>query len=174
MNVPLYIARRYFFARKSHRAIGIISAISAAGIALGTAALVIILSVFNGFDDLIQGSLNALDPDLKVSPAAGKVIHPDEPAFREAVDWACGQEEVETLSGIVEEQVFLFTEGRQALVLARGVDEDYMADSPLKDCIVNGSAVLDRGTSMRIAVGAQISGELGILPSYNILKRMAN
>lgn len=166
MNVALHIARRYVFARKSHRAIGIISAVSATGIALGTAALVVILSVFNGFGDLIQGSLNTLDPDLKVSPATGKVMRPDEPAFRAAIDWAYEEDAVETLSGIVEEQVFLYTEGRQTLVLARGVDEAYLADTPLKERLTAGTLSLDRGGNCRIAVGAQIAEELDIRPQF--------
>ena len=73
MHLPLFIAGRYLFAKKSHNVINIISAISAAGMAVGTAALVIILSVYNGFDDLVSRSLNEMDPDYLVVPAAGKV-----------------------------------------------------------------------------------------------------
>ena len=122
MNVPLLIARRYLFARKSHRAIGIISAVSAAGIAIGTAVLVVILSVFNGFDGLIRGSIDAVDPDLKVSPAVGKVIRPEEATVAAAADWLAARSGV-SVTEVLEEQVFLLTDGHQSLVSARGVDE---------------------------------------------------
>ena len=122
MNVPLLIARRYLFARKTHRAIGIISAVSAAGIAIGTAVLVVILSVFNGFDGLIRGSIDAVDPDLKITPATGKMIHPEETAISAATDWLTAQPGV-SVTEVVEEQVFLLTDGHQSLVNARGVDD---------------------------------------------------
>ena len=122
MNVPLLIARRYLFAPKTHRAIGIISAVSAAGIAIGTAVLVVILSVFNGFDGLIRSSIVSVDPDLKVSPAAGKTIDPEEATFSAAADWLATQSGIST-SEVLEEQVFLLMDGRQSLVSARGVDD---------------------------------------------------
>ena len=77
MNLPFFIARRYLFAKKSHNVINIISAISAIGMAIGTAALIIILSVYNGFDSLIKDNLNDLSPDLLVKPATGKVFLPE-------------------------------------------------------------------------------------------------
>ena len=123
MNVPLLIAKRYLFARKTHRAIGIISAVSAAGIAIGTAVLVVILSVFNGFDGLIRGSIDAMDPDLKVSPAVGKVIDPEEAVFSAAADWLAAQSGV-SATEVLEEQLFLLMDGRQSLVSARGVDDE--------------------------------------------------
>ncbi|MDO5443896.1 MAG: ABC transporter permease, partial [Bacteroidia bacterium] len=84
MNLPFFIAGRYLFAKKSHNVINIISAISVIGMAIGTAALIIILSVYNGFDGIIRSSLSDLDPDYLVTPAQGKVFIPDSDAF----DWA--------------------------------------------------------------------------------------
>lgn len=165
MNVPLLIARRYFITRKSRRAIGIISAISAAGIAVGTAALLIILSVFNGFDGLIQKSLSSIDPDLKVTPAAGKAIGADDPAFSEARAWVSDETAVQNVSGIIEEQIYLHCNGQQALILARGVDESYLAASPLRQQLVSGSSLwLDRGEDIvpRIALGQQLAARLGV------------
>lgn len=125
MNVPLLIARRYLFARKTHRAIGIISAVSAAGIAIGTAVLVVILSVFNGFDGLIRGSIADVDPDLKITPATGKCIDPEEAVYSAAADWLSAQAGV-SATEVLEEQVFLLTDGRQSLVSARGVEDDVL------------------------------------------------
>lgn len=161
MNVPLLIARRYLFTRKTHRATGIISAVSAAGIAIGTAALVVILSVFNGFDGLIRDSIDAVDPDLKLTPATGKTLDPAEPVLQAAAEWADGQEAVASLTGIIEEQVYLLCEGRQTLVLARGVDGQWLADSPLRDRVISGN--LDLGDN-RLAAGSQLAQELGLQP----------
>lgn len=161
MNVPLLIARRYLFARKTHRAIGIISAVSAAGIAIGTAVLVVILSVFNGFDGLIRSSIDSIDPDLKITPASGKALDPGDPVFMAAADWAEAEEAVESLSGIIEEQVYLLCEGHQTLVLARGVDDSWLAASPLKDKVTAGNLQLG---NERMASGIQLSQELGLHP----------
>ena len=81
MNLPLRFALRYLFARKSHNVINIISGIGMAGMALGTAALIIILSVFNGFNALVSDALGDADPDISVKPATGKYFIPDHEAF---------------------------------------------------------------------------------------------
>ena len=81
MNLPFFIARRYLFAKKSHNVINIISAISAAGMAIGTAALIIILSVYNGFDSLVRSMLGNVEPDLLVTPVEGKVFVPEGEAY---------------------------------------------------------------------------------------------
>src|SRR5512145_3187003 len=78
MNLPLFVARRYLFAKKSSNAINIISAISVTGVTVGTMALVIVLSVFNGFDDLVKSLFNSFDPDLKVSLVEGKTFIPSD------------------------------------------------------------------------------------------------
>ena len=72
MNLPFFIARRYFLSKKSQRAINIISMISVTGVMIGTAALIIVLSVFNGFETLILRLYNSFDPDLKISVVQGK------------------------------------------------------------------------------------------------------
>ena len=79
MNLAGFIAKRYLFAKKSHNVINIISAISAIGMAIGTAALIIILSVYNGFDSLIKTMMSNVEPDLLITPSAGKTFVPDAP-----------------------------------------------------------------------------------------------
>ena len=74
MNLPLYIARRYLFSKKSHHAINIISGISVCGVALATLAMVCTLSVFNGFQDLVASFFTAFDPELKITVRQGKVF----------------------------------------------------------------------------------------------------
>ncbi len=70
----LRIARRYLFSKKSHNAINVISGISATGVAIGTMALVVVLSVFNGFELLISDMFSAFDPDLKITLSQGKTF----------------------------------------------------------------------------------------------------
>ena len=81
MNLSLRFAVRYLFAKKSHNVINIISATSAAGMATGTAALIMIMSVYNGFDGLVRDSLGNVEPDNLVTPSEGKVFVPASPAF---------------------------------------------------------------------------------------------
>ena len=76
MRVAGFIAKRYLFAKKSHNVINIISAISAIGMAVGTAALIIILSVYNGFDSLVKSMMSNVEPDLLITPATGKTFVP--------------------------------------------------------------------------------------------------
>ena len=79
MNFPFYIARRYLFSKKSTHVINLISAISAVGVAVATMALVVTLSVFNGFHDLVASLLTAFDPQIEVVPAQGKTAPADDP-----------------------------------------------------------------------------------------------
>ena len=83
MKLATFIAGRYLFAKKSHNVINIISAISAIGMAIGTAALIIILSVYNGFDALIRSMMSNVEPDFLIVPSTGKTFVPDEKTF----DW---------------------------------------------------------------------------------------
>ena len=77
MKLAAFIAGRYLFARKSHNVINLISAISAIGMAVGTAALIIILSVYNGFDSLIRSMMSTVEPDLLITPSSGKTFVPE-------------------------------------------------------------------------------------------------
>ena len=79
MNFPFFIARRYVFSKKSTNAINVISAISVVGVAVGTMALVIVLSVFNGFHDLVASFFTNFDPQIELVPTQGKTAPADDP-----------------------------------------------------------------------------------------------
>ena len=162
MNLPLRFALRYLFARKSHNVINIISGISVAGMAIGTAALVIILSVFNGFNGLVRSTLGDVQPDLLVKPAAGKVFVPGQEAFQ----WAYDHDLVSSMSSILEEQVFLAYDGKQGLARVKGVDSVYEEESPLQDHIIEGEFLLHRGTRPSAVVGANLAWSMGISPRF--------
>jgi len=145
MNLPLFIAGRYLFARKSHNVINIISAISAIGMAIGTAALIIILSVYNGFNDLIESSLDGSDPDILVTPAEGKVFIPDQ----DVVDWISQMREVIFVDQYLQESVFVSYDDVQTVARARGVSDPTLFFGDIPVCSVSNSLALELGISPR-------------------------
>ena len=161
-NLPLRFALRYLFARKSHNVINIISGISVAGMAIGTAALVIILSVFNGFNKLVSDSLGDAQPDLVVKPAAGKAFVPDSTAFA----WLYDQELVYNMSSVIEEQAFIAFDGKQSLARVKGVDSVFEEESPLQNHITDGIFSLHRGTLPRAVVGSSLAWSMDINPRF--------
>ena len=162
MNLSFRFAVRYLFAKKSHNVINIISAISAAAVATGTAALVIIMSIYNGFDALVRDSLSNVEPDILVTPSVGKVFRPDSPAF----DWAYEQDDILNMSSIVEENVFASYDGRTGVVKAKGVDKVYEEESQLRDHMKDGVFSLHKGDVHLAVAGAGIAAELGINPRF--------
>ena len=87
MNLPLKIAKRYLVSKKSHSVINIISLVSVCGIAIASMALVCVLSVFNGFQDLIASLFSTIDPQIKVTPIQGKTFDASDPAIQEMAQW---------------------------------------------------------------------------------------
>ena len=162
MRLASFIAGRYLIAKKSHNVINIISAISAIGMAIGTAALIIILSVYNGFDSLIRSMMSNVEPDLLITPATGKVFTPEHDAF----DWAYEQEAVKNMSCILQEDVFISYDGKQGLAQARGVDWIYEEESPLKNHMSDGSFKLHKGDIPLACVGAGLAYEMEINPRF--------
>ena len=108
MKLAPFIAGRYLIAKKSHNVINIISAISSIGMAIGTAALIIILSVYNGFDSLIRSMMGNVEPDLMITPVEGKAFVPE----GEVYDWIYEQESVMNMCCVLQESVFITYEGK--------------------------------------------------------------
>ena len=162
MRLAGFIAKRYLFAKKSHNVINIISAISAIGMAIGTAALIIILSVYNGFDSLIRSMMSNVEPDLLITPATGKAFVPEGGTY----DWIYDQEAVKSMCCVLEEQVFINYDGKQSLAKAKGVDWIYEEESPLHDHIRDGKFQLHRGDIPLAVVGAGLAYEMGISPRF--------
>ncbi|MBP5538628.1 MAG: ABC transporter permease [Bacteroidales bacterium] len=164
MKLPLLFAFRYLFARKSHHVINIISGISVAGMAIGTAALIVILSVYNGFDALVRSSMSTLDPDFLITPAAGKVFVPED--HREAFDRLYDMPEIATMCTVLEESVFVSYDKRQATARAKGVDEVYEQETSLREHIRSGQFRLHRGDIPEVCVGAALAWQLGLNPRF--------
>ena len=162
MRLAPFIAKRYLFAKKSHNVINIISAISAIGMAVGTAALIIIMSVYNGFDSLIRSMMSNVEPDLMITPATGKTFVPEGEAF----DWIYDRPEVKNICSILQEQIFISYDGKQGLAKAKGVDWIYEEESPLQEHISEGEFKLHRGDVPLASVGVGLAYEMGINPRF--------
>lgn len=161
MNIALYIARRYFFSGKLRNAINIISAISISGVAVGSMALVIILSVFNGLEGVILSLVNAFNPDIKVSPARGKVFFLDD----------LPMEKLELIPGlahyskVIEDNALLRYDDHQHVGIIKGVDSNYLKMSPLDTLLVEGRFRLREGGVDYGLVGQGVAYLLGIRPA---------
>lgn len=162
MKLATFIAGRYLFAQKSHNVINIISAISAIGMAIGTAALIIILSVYNGFDALIKSMMSNVEPDFLIVPSTGKSFVPEEKTF----DWIYEQPEVKSMCCVLQEQVFISYDGKQRLAKAKGVDWIYEGESTLGSCMRKGEFKLHKGDIPLAAVGVGMAYEMGIDPAF--------
>ncbi|MBQ6800767.1 MAG: FtsX-like permease family protein [Bacteroidaceae bacterium] len=158
MNLPLYIAKRYLFSKKSHNAINIISGISACGVALATLALVCTLSVFNGFQELVAGMFTAFDPELKITTTEGKTFDSRDSLVKLVRELP--EVEVSTLS--IEDNAMVQYKGRQAVVTIKGVEDNFEQLTEI-DSILYGygkfvlyDEIVDYGI-----MGAQLSSTLG-------------
>ena len=117
MNFPFFIARRYLFSKKKTHAINVISIISVIGVAVATMALVIVMSVFNGFHDLVASFFTNFDPQLKVVPVTGKSVAADDPALYKIKKLP----QIDVATETFEDMALAVYKGRQAMVTIKGV-----------------------------------------------------
>ncbi len=166
MNLPFYIAWRYLKSKKSHNVINIISGISVAGVTIGTMALIVVLSVFNGFEGLVVSLFNTFDPPLKVTPVQGKTF------TSTAFPWQKIEaiEGVEAATGIIEEKALLKYGSKQFLATLKGVDDNYTEWTGLDSMITDGVMFLKYKDQPLAIPGLGIAYYLGInLNNYDEL-----
>lgn len=158
MNFPFYIARRYLFSKKSHNAINVISAISVCGVALATLALVCTLSVFNGFQDLVASFFTAFDPELKITAVQGKVFDGQDPAVSQLRGWP----EVAVYSESVEDNAMVQYQDRQAMVVIKGVEDNFDRLTPIDSILFGrGEPLLHDEVAHYAIPGIQLLSILG-------------
>jgi len=121
VNFPFYIARRYLFSKKSTNAINVISGISVVGVAVATMALVVTLSVFNGFHDMVASLFTQMDPQLKITPVKGKTVVADDSLLTRIRQLP----QVEVATEVMEDQALAVYGERQAMVLLKGVEDNF-------------------------------------------------
>lgn len=158
MNFPFFIARRYLFSKKSTHAINVISAISVIGVAVATMALVIVLSVFNGFHDLVATLFTSFDPQLEIVPTMGKTAPSDDSILTQIKQLP----EVSIATECVEDQALAMFNGKQAMVKIKGVDDNFAELSHINDILTgDGSFQLHAANLQYGTLGIRLAMDLG-------------
>ena len=174
MNLPLYIAIKYFFSKKKIGYAHLLSIITQVGIAIGTAALVLVLSVFNGFENLVLDMYNVFDPHIKITSAEGKNFQ-----NKKIIDLLLLEEEINVFSSVLEEKVLVEYNKKQYLATIKGVDTNYNKLTNFDSILVNGDyidnfqktnvAVVGRGVAYYLSmnIGSFFENMTIYLPNRN-------
>ena len=157
-------AWRYFKAKKSINAINIIARISIAAIVIGTAALILVLSVFNGFEGLVKSLYSSFYTDLKISPASGKSITVTNTQLQQLK----GINGIKNYSLVVEEKALIQNGDYQSVMYLKGVDDNYRNVAGVADHIVKGEYDLGTVDAPKLILGGGIESALGIQADKNI------
>ena len=161
MNLPLKIARRYLFAKKSTNAINIITGISVFGLALGAAALVLVLAVFNGFEKLITGMMSNFNPDVKITATKGKTFVSDTLIINQLRQL----NGVALLSETLEEIAFFEYDKSQAFGTLKGVDQNFHQINHIDTTIREGQYLLIDDKADYAVLGGGMRNQLGVYES---------
>ena len=158
MNLSLYIAKRYIFAKKSHNAINVISGVSVCGVALATLALICTLSVFNGFQDLVATLFTAFDPQLKIVANTGKVFDAQDPRIQAIRQMP----EVAVFSESLEDNAMVQYKGRQVMVTLKGIQDNFNELTAIDSILFGrGDMVLADEVVDYVIPGAELVSVLG-------------
>ena len=158
-----FVARRYLFSRKSHHTINIISMISLCGVALAAAALVVTLSVFNGFRDMVASFFTAFDPELKVVTVEGQYVSASDSALTRLRDY----DGIDVYTEVLEDQALIVGNERQWVITIKGVDDNFNQLTRIDDLLYGGGEfilhadVLDYGV-----MGIRLAQQLGLGSTY--------
>ncbi|MXV14958.1 FtsX-like permease family protein [Hufsiella ginkgonis] len=158
MNTSFYIAKRYLFSKKSFNAINFISGISVLGVFVGSAALIIILSVFNGFENVILSMYNTFTPEIRIEPALGKTFDPSAPYFTVLRK----DTEIRSFAEVLQEKALVGYRKGKYIGLIKGVDDKFLEGKMLDSTIIAGAFTLHDKKHDFAVVGAAVQGNLGI------------
>ncbi len=158
MNFPFYIARRYLFSKKSTHAINVISLISVLGVAVATMALVVVLSGFNGFSDLVASFFTNFDPQLKIEATKGKAMPADDPLLVK-VKHLPG---VEVATECVQDQALAVYHNKQAMVTVKGVEDNFDSLTHISNILYgDGDFTLHVANLQYGVIGIRLAQDLG-------------
>ena len=152
------MALRYLRSKRTLNVVNLVSRVSLAGVVSGTAALTIVLSVFNGFETLTSSIYGAFDPELKASPVEGKTFVIDSAVLKRVA----ALDEVARVSLVLDENVLLKYKDRQTIALMRGIDAGYEADTPIASSIYAGEFAMHAGTYPAMVAGYGVAAKLGL------------
>jgi len=158
LNTSIYIAKRYLFSRKKMHAINIISGISMVGVLIGSAALIIILSVFNGFEEVILSLYSNFTPELKIEPRMGKSFDPHTAYFNDLRK----DKRVFSSIEVLQEKVLIKYDGRPVIGEIKGVSAGFTKKGSLDSIIQTGSFTLQKDGNDFAVVGSTVQSSLGI------------
>lgn len=159
MNFPFFIARRYVFSKKSTNAINVISAISVVGVAVGTMALVIVLSVFNGFHDLVASFFTNFDPQIELVPTQGKTAPADDPLL----DKIRKMPQVSVHTDVLKDQGLAVYGDRQQMVTVMGVDDNFTQLTNISDILYgDGEFTLQAANLFYAIPGIRLAQDMGL------------
>lgn len=163
MNFPFYIARRYLFSKKSTNAINVISGISVVGVAVASMALVVTLSVFNGFHDMVASFFTQLDPQLKITPAKGKTAASNDSTLMRIRQL----DEVAVATDVLEDQALAVYGDRQQMVTIKGVDDNYDKLTHIRQVLEGDGDYALHAADMNYGIlGLGVAYQLGIGYTY--------
>ncbi|UKK50897.1 ABC transporter permease [Prevotella sp. E13-17] len=158
MNFPFYIAKRYIFSKKSTNVINLISGISVLGVAVATMALIVTLSVFNGFSDLVATLFTAFDPQIEITPTQGKTAPADDPVLTEIRQLP----QIDVATECVEDQALAVYNGRQAMVQIKGVDDNFDQLTHIREILMgDGTFELHAADIQYGIMGVRLADQLG-------------
>ncbi len=160
MSLPLRIAWRYLVSKKGHQAVNIISIVAVCGVVVATAALICVLSVFNGFRGLIMGKLAMLDPQVAITATTGKAINDAD----SVIDLVSAMPGVERAIPVVEDQALAIYAQMQMPVRLKGVPDDYNTMNGMDSIIVDGEWKLRDEVSRYAVAGAGPAVRLMVRP----------
>jgi len=178
LNIAFYIAKRYLFSKKSTNAINIISGISMLGVFVGSAALIIILSVFNGFEALVLSMYNYHSPDLRIEPQTGKVFDPNTVDF----DKIKKSDKYFSYTEVLQEKALIRYGNYQFIGQIKGVSDEYLKNPYVDSSLVNGEFLLKDqyrsytviGTTVQYVLGVNINDQVRKLEIYSPIKGRKN
>ena len=158
MNLPFYIAKRYLVAKKSQNAINVISWISVSSVAIGSFALVVVLSAFNGLEGLVESLFESFDSDIRIEAAKGKTFSASTVNFEEIKT----TEGVANYSQVLKEVCGVRYRKQQTIVQLKGVEESFLNMAQLDSAMVDGQLVLQKNGINYAICGYGIASQLGL------------
>ena len=168
MGFPFYIARRYLVSKKSHNIINVVSLISIVGILVSTAAMVIVLSAFNGFEGVVENLYTSFDSDLKIELKEGKSF--DSSQVPEELAAMAG---IQSMNKVIEEIILVKHEDRWVTCTMKGLQEEFLINLGLDSMLTEGFIDLGEGRNAVAIIGSGIKNRLGVTADPRYMDRVS-
>jgi lipoprotein-releasing system permease protein len=162
LNFPFYIAKRYLFSKKKNQAVNIISFIAIIGVGIGSLALVIVLSAFNGLETLVASLYSSFDPEIKISPSRGKTFSLEEFPLEQLQE----MQAIAYTSKVLEETVMLRHRGKQCFAKIKGVEKEFNRISKIDSLMYDGHADIHQSNQDLAILGYGIADKLSVFLSH--------